>query len=273
VWRPFKREVKEEVCTLCTQIFSLYFVRFIKEEKWTSHWYWLHFKAKFGWKWIEEQSSEILSQEQLARKEEAIFFRQRLVSTWMQWPWTVLKRDRTKDVYKAHKDAFRTWLDKEYPDVLFDGLDKKRLGISHIFSGMFLQVLMTAILAGLTRFRLGNASRAAWLLVWMYGAPILRYTWLNGHTMHRKPCLKPVKWLLFFIHSISHIVISVGVCGGTAVIGVELFGDLCNTTFSLTPGVWALVASCIAAFFLLIYLIVMGIPKLFGTPILTLVNV
>lgn len=249
----------------------------MKEEKWTSLWYRLHFTVEFGRKGVVEQSSEMPSQEQLKRKEEAInaviFFRHCFIAAWIQWPWSLLRRSRTKgDAYVTDMEAFRRWLDKEYPDVEFQGLDKRRLGYSRIFSGIFLQVLITAILAGLTRFRFDTRSHAAWLLVWMYGGPMLRYTWLNDHTMHRKPCLNPGKWLLFFIDRMLHVAIIVGVCGGTAVICVELFGNLCNTTFSLAPGTWVLVGFSIAAFFLVTSMIVIGIPKLLGTRILIVTN-
>lgn len=248
----------------------------MKEEKWTSVWYRLNFKFEFGWN-KTLQSSETASQEQFKRKEEAIdaviFFRHRFITSWVQWPWSLMRRNRKRDTYVTDKEALLTWLRKEYPNVEFEGLDKRRIGYSYLFSGIFLLVLTTAILAGLTRFRLGTKSHAVWLLIWMYGGPMLRYTWLNDHTIQRRPCLNLGRWLLFFIDRILHVAIAVGVCGGTAVISVELFSDLCSTPFSLAPRIWALVIFSIAAFFVVTSVIVIGTPKFLGTHILTIANI
>lgn len=235
---------------------------------WTSLWYRLHFKIEWRWKRVNNQAVVRPSKEELAKKEKAldavIFFRHQFISTWIQWRWSFLKRNRKKGVYESDENAFREWLDREYPNVIFEGFDKGRLGLSHLFTGIFFLVLITAILAGLTRFHLSTPRIAAWLLVWMYAGPLLRYTWLNDHSMDRKPCLNPAKWILFLINRFLHIAIIVGICGSVAVISVQLFGDICNTTFSLSPGIWALVNFLIATFFFLIWLIVIGTPKVLG---------
>lgn len=211
------------------------------------------------------------------RIKQVIFFRHRFITTWIEWPWGLLKRPAGHPVYSTDLAAFESWVKDNYKYVRIPlkresqrdrcrrGIFSARLGYSYLASGIFLQVLITVILAGLTRFKLGTPSHAGWVLAWMYCGPMLRYTWLNDHTMKRKPCLNQGKWLIFFFDRMLVVPLVVGICGGVAIISVELFGDFSNTTYSLANRTWALVAFLIGVVFFLVVLMIIGLRRLIST--------
>lgn len=112
--------------------------------------------------------------------------------------------------------------------------------------GIFLQLLVTIVLGSLTHFYLGTPSRGAWLLVWMYGGPSLRWWWFAKRFTDTEPTVSLLKQGLRVLSVSSTIVIMVGLFGGITVIAVELFEASCGTPISLSPGVWILVGFLIA---------------------------
>ena len=129
-----------------------------------------------------------------------------------------------------------TWLEDQYPG-LYINLNHmpKKLGYSYLISGIFLQLVVTALLAALTRFNLCTPSHACWLLVWIYGGPMLRWKWLNDESIDKEPCLSAFKWVLFGIGGILSLALAVGVYGGIATICVELLGAICNAHVFASP--------------------------------------
>jgi hypothetical protein len=55
---------------------------------------------------------------------------------------------------------------------------------------------------------------------------------------------------------LSQLIIPIGVYGGITVISVELLGAFCETTFSLSPGLWILVGGLILLVLLLVGLMI-----------------
>lgn len=150
-------------------------------------------------------------------------------------------------------DKLQVWLDEQYPDIKVNLKHMPhQLGSSYLFSGIFLQLVITVFLGALTRFKLGEASYAGWFLLWIYGGPFLRWKWFNDETLHQKPCLSAPTWLFFGISGVLTVAVAAGVCGGIAVICVNLMAAICNTTFTPSAGVWILIGVSIAAVFAII---------------------
>jgi len=157
------------------------------------------------------------------------------------------------------------WLKENYSGIQIDLKNMPRkLGYSYLVSGIFLQFLVTVLLGALTHFRVDITSHAIWLLVWMYGGPLLRWKWLNDYSMHKEPCLSPAKWVLYGVGRILSLALTVAVYGGIAVICVELLAAICDTTLVLEPQIWFLIALSIAAVFGLVWMVLRFSVKFAG---------
>jgi hypothetical protein len=144
-------------------------------------------------------------------------------------------------------NLFKEWLLDNYEGVKVD-FDKvpRTLVWPRFASGVFLQSLITIMLGTLARFHVGVPSQGAWLLIWMYGAPTLRWTRLLYNSMERKACLSLWKVGLSSGFYLLALGVGIGVYGGITVISVELFGAMCYSQISLSPGIWVLIGFAIA---------------------------
>jgi hypothetical protein len=179
----------------------------------------------------------------------AVFLKQHIAwSKNFAWfnTWRIMRRSKPN---QAQFDALKMWLSENYPgiDVDLDYKRKMRLmrGWSILASGIFLQVLVTVCLGALTHFKVGMASHAVWTLIWLYGHPALRWTALLERSVFAAICRSRRVWFLFMFTNLFAWVITFGVYGGIAVIGVELLESFCSQMISLSPGVWVLTATLI----------------------------
>ena len=182
---------------------------------------------------------------------------------------------RLKKSLEDDFEEFGKWLDENYKNITIDlskegrlrkqtvhSYLKKKTGYSYLVSGVFLQFIATTLLGALTKFRLGNRSHAIWFLVWMYGGPMLRWSWLNDNSIDKVPCLSVSKWILFAVGRFLYLaVLLVGVFGGISVICVELLEDVCNKTLSLSTSIWFAVACTISTASLLLYFAITRFEK------------
>jgi hypothetical protein len=153
---------------------------------------------------------------------------------------------------RQEKEELETWLKDNYPGMNIKIKFESKLGYSYLISGIFLQLLITAVLGALTKFQLGNPRHSAWILVWIYGGPLLRWKWLINESLDKEPCLSARKWFFYGFTAILSISLRIAVCGGIASICVELLASICNTTFALSIGDWIALAAAIAATFIII---------------------
>ena len=226
-----------------------------RQEVWTSACY----KLRWKFRSVAKPASDS-SESDEGKKDWAVFLRQKFL--W-RIPWRLrrAKIDEADEVYTRKLAELKIWLIEHYPhmEIQLDKLSATRLGSSVLVSNAFLQVLVTAILAGLThgfKYKPENSDRAAWLLVFMYGGSILRWLWFVNDHMDKHPCTSPVVWFLYGIGRLLQIPLAVGVFGGISVMAVELLEIICFTTYSLSPAVWTLTGVCIGLGFGLVSAIV-----------------
>jgi hypothetical protein len=218
------------------------------------------------------------------QRRRAIFLRQNFLTT-MDWrlKWNYMKRKIPKDLLEKPNLLIRffryfenskmtpnehahvtkefheldKWLKDQYPEITVD-LHRipQKTGYSYLISGIFLQLVVTAILGALTKFSLGSRKHAPWFLVWIYGGPMLRWTWLNDESLDKELCLSARKWIFFGFTAILSLALLVAVYGGISSICVELLASICNTTFLFPAYIWLLIAVMIALTFATIGLLV-----------------
>ena len=182
-----------------------------------------------------------------SEKKRAIFLRQKFIR---QGPWVIMEHDMSSQHELPEIRKFKEWLEDKYVGVEVDPQRlHTKLGRAEWTSSLFLQLLSTAMLGGLTRFRIGIVSHAVWLLLWLYGVPTLRWKWLILDKMETRPCLSLTLRLLNVFFTFTVLCVAIGVYGGITVISVELLGAMCSTVFSLSPGVWILIGWAITSAF------------------------
>src|SRR5262249_37838755 len=149
-----------------------------------------------------------------SHKLRAIFLRQ---SSVIGKHWNVMKYKSLEDCQEL-VDEFKSWLTENYPGVEIP-LDQKssHLGFARFISGPILQLLVTAILGGLTRFKVGTPSPACWLLIWMYGGATLRWLEFINFSMDKEPCLSFIKRLVFGVGRVFALIVAIGLYGGITV--------------------------------------------------------
>jgi hypothetical protein len=156
------------------------------------------------------------------------------------------------------------WLKKHYPYVTIDlraaNMPRDR-GRSYGVSSIFLLLVATVLLGALTKFRFSTANHAIWLLVWMYGGPLLRWRWLNNNTIDKKPCLSTFMWGLFGIGRLLSVVLAVGVFGGLAAILTDLFSVICGAQFSLSVPIWMGIGFAITVAYVIVNLSLIRLPR------------
>jgi hypothetical protein len=194
-----------------------------------------------------------------------VFFREKFVWT-INWKLNCA----TKVQYDNKLPDFEAWLGKEYPDIVFEGLYKLRnrrwQGWSPLISSFIYQVLVTAMLAGLTwgfNCPSDKTSRAAWLLVFLFGGSIARSVWCINDWLDDSPDVSFGKWFLFGTSRLLAALLLIGIFGGISVVLVGLVEDICSAPdTSVGPGVWTLVSVCTCLFFSLLSLIVIKGPDM-----------
>jgi len=156
---------------------------------------------------------------------------------------------------------FKKWLRENYPGVKIPLEDTSaKVGTLKLWNAAVLVAVVSAVLVGLTRFKIGIPSHACWLLLWMYGGPLFRWKWLIVESMEHEPCLSFGKWCAFELCRVLAWPILVGVYGGITVISVELLGEFCKESISLSAGIWILIGGII----LLVLLIIGGITSFYS---------
>ena len=243
---------------------DLFFVHLCRRESWTSICLEVRWKFGFGKHSLQRCMPRfpVHGPEKAPNDISFLFLRQTFLVTRLGWGLT--KRNILKGGDGEELVDFKAWLERNYPHLEIKFNKHKRLGYSYLVSGIFLQLLVTGILGGLTRFKLGTPSHAAWLLIWMYGGPLLRWKWLNDDTMDKGPCRSTLKWIVFGVGPVLLVVVAIGVYGGIAVIIVELLGEICSERFSLSPGIWILIGISIALAFAVVSAPIMYSRNLIG---------
>jgi hypothetical protein len=261
-------------------IFTLRYFHFQRLQLFTPHCYHLCWRFGRGWGKTTSTPSSLFRR----NPQRAIFLKQYFITPWdwrLNWGiiqrqipeslrenadtlavWTKAQRfsklkfktiEETEEVLALNGNdlaRLEEWLYDQYPEI---GVNLRRmphkLGYSYFISGLFLLVVITALLGLLTRFHLGEVGQACWFLVWIYGGPLLRWKWFNDQAIQKKPCLSASKWLLFGIWGILTMALMVAVCGGIATISVNLLAAICNTTLEPTVAIWTLIGVSIAVLF------------------------
>lgn len=171
-----------------------------------------------------------------------IFLKQTFLT---QGRWSLRSLDISDEVGSVHLKEFRKWLGNEYPDLTIrfakDKPETFQIISSLMFSGVFFMTFITLLLGTLTRFRVVQASHAAWLLIWMYGCSVTILISILTRSILMSPCYSLWKWSLFTIKKALELIIYIGTFGGITVVGVELFESLCGTPISLPPRIWILI--------------------------------
>lgn len=222
----------------------------------------LNWRLVWGLKQTPPPTKAPTNQTPEAQKERTAFLRQRFI--W-QFSWRLMKHNATGEYGQNQLNEFNLWLKDNYPgiEVPLDNLPR-RFSWSSLFGGLFLQALVTAIVGGLTRFKVGNASHAAWLLFWLYGSAALRWMWLISEMIYKYPSLSVWKWMLFWFTVFMEFLVAVGICCSITVLLVELFEALCGMNFVISPGVWILVMVLITTAFAIATCIVIFLGQILG---------
>ena len=164
--------------------------------------------------------------------------------------------------------ALREWLRQKYPslEVSFDSPTQRRVRISRLISSLFLQSLETLIIGLLTHFYVGIASHAVWFLIWLYGMATLRFLLPRNLNPKRSP------WYHWVLHGIILVPLSVGIYGGITVIVVELMEEMCESVWSISPGVWVIIGASVATSLGLCFYLILGFFGILSTHLPSLIN-
>lgn len=173
-------------------------------------------------------------------KASAAFLRQRFL---YQFNWRLINGpDFSKYPSQSQISEFRTWLNANYPgvEIPLDDLNPQ-LWQSALVGGIILQILVTVIVAALTRFQVDNPSHAAWFLIWLYGSSALRWMWLISTYIYSNPCESLWKWLCFWSIVVFEICLAGAMCCAITVLLVDLFETFCIPAIPIEAGVWVLI--------------------------------
>lgn len=223
-----------ELCRTEVPVINFGWIRLVRLEIWSPVCYQVRWKLRYGK--ISNPAPIKESEENENMKNRAIFLRQKFI---VNVTWNPIKHN-LEETCVEDIEEFRTWIKTNYPAIkLPDDFLHSRIGHSKLWNGVLLVIVVTAVIGGLTRFRVGVPSHACWLLLWLYGGPVFRWKWLVNQSVDNKPCLSYLMWLLYeFCRALGWLIL-IGVYGGITVISVELFGAFCEErTISLSPGVW-----------------------------------
>ena len=151
---------------------------------------------------------------------------------------------------------FSQWLQDNYEYLDLKIGNRPHRPRTELWAGAFLISLVTLVIGLLTRFRLGNPTRAAWFLVWLYAAPSYGVT---------APFLQPLMDSLnisvaFFVSLLFLVMIIgllIGLTGGTAVVAVRLMEAMCDSVWEFSVRVWILIG--FSTFFIITTIILLVI--------------
>jgi len=149
---------------------------------------------------------------------------------------------------------FNHWLQDNYEYLDVKIATRPHRTRTESWASAFLISLVTLVIGLLTRFRLGNAARAAWFLVWLYAAPSYGVA---------APFLQPLMdsmntWIAFFVSLLLLVMIIgllIGLTGGTAVVAVGLMEAMCGSVWEFSVRVWILIG--FLTFFILTTVVVL----------------
>lgn len=250
-----KQIMEEKPCTTETTVINFGIFRLTRREIWTTTCYELEWKLR-GRHAFRYQLRETPENE--ARKYGTTFLKQWSLR---QQDWKPMKRSISGESASGDLSKFRMWVEANYPEIKLPKTLPDRIGVSRSVNGMFMQVLVTIIIGALTRFQIGTPSHAAWLLVWIYGGPVLRLVSLIDDYVP----LSAMKQCFLVIVEIVAIFVLIGLYGGITVILVELFGSMCNnTTITLSPGIWILIGLLIFLAFIVVGMVISYLSVIVG---------
>jgi hypothetical protein len=146
-------------------------------------------------------------------------------------------------------DRFKMWLRRHHPYLNSDEFTFPRQWVpGSWWSSIFLVPAATLLIGFLTHFHAADRSRAAWFLMWLYGMPIISLAYpIAGQFERRWPQRPKVKrtWAMqavitgmAVVFVVTHLVILIGVFGGTAVISVGLLEAMCSIQWAFSDTTW-----------------------------------
>lgn len=233
------------------------FVHIWRRELWTSICYDIDWRMQFGWEPKSPWNGDEFLPGDEDKKKRVLFLRQNPYFNFAKRrKWALMRRDIPEkddpDVKKLDE-----WLEKNYQGIKFpDRPESRSFQRSTLIWGICIQLVTTVILGGLTRFRVGIRSHAVWLLIWMYGRPVLRWrVLLNAWKPLDQACLSLWPWFLSGIFNVLGMVLQVAAFGALTVLCVELFGIICHKEFSLAPRLWFLIGFLIFVAFVLVIIV------------------
>lgn len=129
------------------------------------------------------------------------------------------------------KTEFQAWLAQNYPDlnIPLDRMPTPEVRIQWM-SIFYLNITVTIVLAGLTRFRADSVTDAAWQLIWIYGATVIFLLNSGGGKYHSL-----IRYAIAVCAGIVFPVIGLGGVGGIVVAVTSLYGDICGTPVGVSP--------------------------------------
>jgi hypothetical protein len=231
---------------------------------------------------LQETEGPVESAEE-RKKRRSILLKQQFITTWGA-RWNLRERHLIGTCGAKDIRDFRAWFEENYPGVKVhpgdwpktierEGFVKQARTWSEFFLNgkwglaVWLLLGVTAIVGGLTKFRIVKTSHACWLLVWLYGGPLFRWKWLFVNSFDKKPCPSVLKWFIYELCQLLVWLVAFGVYCGITVICVELFAAYCGGpqfVISLPVGDWIAVGVSIAAALLLVGLILMFSKQILG---------
>ena len=129
------------------------------------------------------------------------------------------------------KMGLQAWLSQNYPDL---NIPLDRMPTPYVrtqwLSIFYLQITVTVVLAGLTRFHAHVVTTAVWQLVWIYGATVIFLLNSGGGKYHSLS-----RYGLAVLAGIVLPTIGLGGVGGIVVAITGLYGDICGTPVAASP--------------------------------------
>jgi hypothetical protein len=178
------------------------------------------------------------------------------------------------------EDQFKTWLRRNYPYLNSDEFTFPRVRIpGSSWSSIFLVPASTIIIWFTTHFHAADRSRAAWFLMWLYGVPVVSLAHPIARAFERRWPQRPKlnckrSWAMqavvtgaAVVFILAHLLIWIGVFGGTAVITVGLLEAMCASRWSFSDLTWFKIGFTT---FVVVTVIYFAICASFGVPSISL---
>jgi hypothetical protein len=159
---------------------------------------------------FRRQSQEIPQPVEGPDNQRCLFLKQDFITRSARW--NLRQRYLSGERGSLDVQDLRAWFEANYPGVeihpgdwpktveliKYAGLGRNKW--EWILNGkwgiaVWLLLVVTGIVGGLTKFKVGKASHASWLLAWLYGGPLFRWKWLFVHSFDKEPCPSLWKWV------------------------------------------------------------------------------